>query len=548
MKKILFILCLAVAATLLCSNALAIDVYVNGEKILYNDSTGYPFYEKETVLVPLYKTAESFGASVVQDNPNGTVLVKHGSVTVSASTDENAFYRNGVKITSDAGLVWQGGPLYVPAVLFEALDAEVFFSGSTVTIASKADNGQSLRLYASSYDKAYRGARYFGAKYEPQCGIYPGLQYPESKDSVLDGLSGAGTLVYADAKSPILPHADVLTRAAESGRLVQYVLCEDNISEISDGSEKYIKIAQSLEKSGAKILFRLHCSEKATAFTEKFRIVSDIFRTHAPSVALVWEIEADSSEQDIIAAYPGDRYLDYVGTAVNLGAYYENSLSALDSAVSLFGYKKPVIITEISSDISCGNELLDFYTYLPIRYPQVKAVFLREPDENATVPYGDYLTLYGAGTSGFAYLSAANAGTEGTPCYFQLGNGVTVPPSKIRLYCYAGEEKNRISHITYLLNGEPLQDLSPTAIPYEAEIDFSSYAGQTIILRVRALDNAQQPFAENVCKIRVSSAASADNRIGENTIPVTNALAAVGISLAGLVAVLIIIKKLRSIL
>lgn len=546
MKKILLILYLAIAAAFLNTNALALDVYINSEKVAYTDSTGYPLYENGTVLVPLYKTAESFGAVVVQDNPNGTVLVKYGDITVSASTDENTIYRNGVKIPSPAGLVWQGGPLYVPASLFEALDAEVFFGADTVTITGKADNA-SLRLYAASYDKAYRGSKHFGAKYEPQLGIYPCLQYCESTDSILRNVPCAGLLVYANAKNPIAPHLQTLTLAAESGKLVQYVLYEDDISEITGGSKKYTEIAQSLEKSGAKILFRLACSEKATVFTEKFRIVSDIFRTHAPSVALVWEINSAATEQEIITAYPGDRYLDYVGAAVKLEAYPENSNSALDSAVSLFGYKKPIIITEVISDISPGNELLDFYTYLPIRYPQIKMVFLREPENHSEALRGDYLTQYIAGTSGFAYLAAAKMDTENIPCYFQLGNGVTVPPSKIRLYAYAGADKSDISYITYLINGEQTKATSPGVIPFETEIDFSPFAGQTVILRVRSFDKTQQPLSETEYKIKVSSVPAADSRIG-NTVPVTNALAAVGIALAGLVAVLVIIKKFRSIL
>ncbi len=552
MKKILFALSLITAVILVSIPASAIDIYINGEKIQYTDSTGYPIYENDTVLVPLYTTAESFGANVIQDNPNGTVLVKYGTTTVSASTDENAIYRNGVKIPSAAGLVWQGGPLYVPLALFEELDAEVFVSGSTVTVTKKENNDGELRLYAASYDKSYRGSKHFGAKYEPQCGIYLGAQYDTAAGETLHSeKSAAGLLVYADAENPIQPHSGLLTGAAESGKLVQYVLCDKSFSEISTDKEKYIRIAQSLEKSGAKIFFRLSAKNTASTdtyeYAEKFRIISDIFRTHAPSVALVWEVPTDTPAESVLATYPGDRYLDYVGAPVSLDGSGEAPLTALDIAVSLFSYKKPIIVTEAASSLSFGEELLEFYTYLPIRYPQVKAVFLREPNTLGTAALGDYLAMYSAGTVNPAYLRAANANTENTPCYFELANNVTVPPSAIRLYSFAQAQKPEISHITYLINGEQAGSISPTTVPYETEIDFSPFAGQTVLLEIRAFDKAEQPFAEKTCKIKVSSVPSSDNRIGGKAIPVTNALAALGISLIGLFAVALILKKLKSI-
>ncbi len=553
MKRFIGI-CFAIILTVLFSLfAGATDVYIDGTKVEFTESSGYPFVNSEgSPLVPLRATMEALGAQVIQDNPNGTVIIRKGTTTVEVNTDENAIYRNGTKIPSPLGLVWQGGPLYVPVTIFEAFDAEVFTSGNTITVNQNGKNSSEVEVYAASYDESYRGTRFFDAKYEPKNGIYPGVQYGTGA-----GGNTAGYLVFANTNNPIVPHDALLSDAAKNGKLIQYALQINDLSEITRESTQYIHIASELEKSGAKIFFRLDFSTEENidckVLAEKFRIVSDIFRTYAPSVALIWEVPVGASDKEFLAAYPGDRYLDYVGVSVDF-ADGDSYTSDLECAVALFGYKKPIIVTEAnflgtsySESSGIFKQLLDFYTYLPIRYPQVKAVFQREmpSDENGnTYCTGEYASILEAGTASASYLEVPTKGAENLPYFFELGSNVTVPPSKIRLYSHVGATKNDISHITYLVNGEQAGDVSPYTIPYEVTVDFSGFAGQTVLLEICAFDSTEKLFASKTYKIKVSNVQSADNHITAGALPITNVVAAIGIALLGVLAVWIIVRRI----
>ena len=60
MRKVVKLTFVLFLLLMLCTTVFAEDVYINGEKIPYDDSTGYPFSEDGVVLVPLYPTFDAF--------------------------------------------------------------------------------------------------------------------------------------------------------------------------------------------------------------------------------------------------------------------------------------------------------------------------------------------------------------------------------------------------------------------------------------------------------------------------------------------------------
>lgn len=538
--------------------AFATDVYIDGEKVAYDDTTGHPFTEDGNILVPLYPTFEAFGNDgIFQDNPNGTVVITVGGISVSCNTTDNNFCRNGTVIPGNVGLVWKGGPLYVPVEIFSAFDAEVSVSGSGVIITRPSRTEGRIGIFGASYDENYRGAKYFGVKYEPVNGLYLGC-IPD--DDPVDAVKHFGEVfrkesaaftVFADPDDTVAKHKNALKYAAESGKLVRYVITF-NENEGMD-TETLTKLASELEASGARILlcpvFGGECDgirKNVDDSADDFMTLSGIFRTNAPSVAMVWQICSCCAE-DFISLYPGDGYIDYVEVSLcESGHISGTEMLRITAACS---YKKPLILSMDEcaipwNDESIAKSFLGFCTYLPVKYPQVKAVFFPIPDDQ-NEKKGEYINILRSGTAGISYLESPNLVPDNLPYYFELGNNVTVPPSKIKLYSGFDTEHTGISYVAYKLNGENVGDGTIKSMPYEVEADFSSFAGKTVSLQAIAYDSSNKPFAQRTYILNVSTKQSADNSIApEKTV---HPAVYIVIIVTGIVGILIILKKINDI-
>lgn len=562
MNKVKIIISAFVFSLIFTITAFATDVYIDGERVMYDDNTGYPFTENGTVLVPLYPTMQAFGNDgIIQDNPRGAVVITKGDISVSCNTSDSGFSRNGTKINSPYGLVWRGGPLFVPADIFSAFDAQVYIGGSGVVITRPEKEESAISIYGASYDEAYRGSLFFGAKYEPKNGIYLGCVSENDfacgaerfSDAV--GKRAAAFTIFADINLSAATHEAELRYAAENGKLVRYVLYGCDAAGSID-NEALIKYAQALENSGARILlcpgYRSTCTisenheSDYSDYIQNFRFIADIFRVHAPSVATVWQICTCNSEQASLY-YPGDLYADYV----EISMCSKDRVDNIQSLISAYGYKKPLILEaciDIGKDMEdSAKKLSEFFAYLPVTCPQIKALFLPDVSDNASAGIQtDLLNVVRTGLSNACYLSGPEDVKSGLPYYFELCNNVTVPPSSIRLYSRGKNEKSEISRVVYELDGRPLTNTSINAVPFEAEIDFSAYGGKTVGLRAIAYDSSDIPFADKTYIINVSSKQSADNSVDENGGDIHPAVILV-ILISGIFAAAILIKKINDI-
>ncbi|MBR4953496.1 MAG: hypothetical protein IKZ30_03160, partial [Oscillospiraceae bacterium] len=207
-------------------------------------------------------------------------------------------------------------------------------------------------------------------------------------------------------------------------------------------------------------------------------------------------------------------YVDYVG----ISAYYEYAPetdpldlgidrsryeAVLDTIVGLYGHKKPIIISEggasyyhkaSGQDITdlASTQLYNFLTYLPIKYPQVSAMYLfetvdaggRQFELNKNEKYR--LKFVEAISSDF-YVSHTEAETAGLKYSFELGNNVRVPAEVVTLCAYFKTFENDFAYATYAINGTEIGKVS--VIPYALEVDLSAYKGQTITITATAYDS-----------------------------------------------------------
>ena len=211
--------------------------------------------------------------------------------------------------------------------------------------------------------------------------------------------------------------------------------------------------------------------------------------------------------------YPGDRYVDYVGISayweyapetdpLQMGVDRSRFEAVLDTIVGLYGHKKPIIVSEGGASYyhtSTGRDITDlasqqlyqFLTYLPIKYPQVSAMYLfetvdaggRQFELNKNAVYRD---AYVRAIADPFYVSHNNQTTAGLPYCMELGNSVRVPAGKVTLSAYFKTFENTFSRASYAINGTEIG--TATNVPYLFNVDLSAYKGQTIQFTATAYD------------------------------------------------------------
>ena len=539
----------------------AIEVAVNGKMVEYDIGvTGLPIAENGTILLPLYKTCEALGAKVVQDNPYGTAVVSLGGVSVSCNTGDNEVVRNGTALPSDYGLIWRGGPLYVDARFFGFLDADVYTGKDSVIITapSKAAAENRLDLYAALPDAD--GVKRFGVKYEPKAGIYLGadLQKNQGAKPITD-LCGHKIRAYrlsASDFSELSEAASVIHKTASDAELF-YLVIEEKINGfggVVENREVYVEMAKLLESTGANLVVGFGQNPNCTdtlygdvdSYLERYRAFSAIMREYAPSAATVFSVCGVCG--DFEKYYPGDVYVDYVGVSACAGCKASNPVSPLcipDEAMSLYSYKKPMMITsplysytksyaEASGSDTCGV-LLDLYSSLTIKHPQIKAAFLLdEPSiEAERCLNANYETALRAG------LGASGSFSENTDGAIPiLCNGSVLPPKAVRVFAITDNARDSTYRIMYSIGGGELTPLEGS--PRSGPIDFAPYAGDEITLRAVLLSLDGAVLSEKSIELSVSEE-------GRNRQKAYELFAYAFALIASIVGIVVVLKKINEI-
>ena len=407
-----------------------------------------------------------------------------------------------------------------------------------------------VQMYAKTTNSEYKPRKYFGAEYEPRNGIYlgayaegdPAVHDPYSNDKFymydfpkLVGKDMAGYLLYMPSNYPFSHYESHIEVAKKENKIIQLTIEPVNYYSLQPNDPTYIKLAQDMEASGAKFFLRFACEMNEETcpwhtndyklYIEKFRIVADIFHQYAPSVPVIWSPNF-YPETDIHLYYPGDEYVDYVG--ISSYKHYQPSTDPLgqgidrsrwsdqlDTICSLYAHKKPIIISEGGAsyrDHTTGanitsfaaSQLYDFYTYLPIKYPDIRAVFIFDNDDtNFRFSLSDnyeYLSAYKKGIESEIYLETPNENAN-VPQYYELGPNVEAEAKLTEICSFIKTPANDISYVVYNIYGTDVA--TSYAIPYRVNIDFSAYKGTTIPLKAMAFSSSGKKVAEKTYYIKV---------------------------------------------
>lgn len=413
----------------------------------------------------------------------------------------------------------------------------------------------SVQMYAKTYNEKYKTRKDFGEMYEPSNGLYIGA-YAEGDRAVHDpssmnkfymnefpklvGRDMSAYLLYMPSTTPLSNYQSHIDIAKEKNKIIQLAIEPVNFFGIQPDDPSYIKLAQDMQASGAKFLMRFACemndtscpwyTENYNLYIEKFRIVADIFHRYAPSVPVVWSPNFYPAN-NIHLYYPGDAYVDYVGISSYMNHQPETDplgqgvdrnrwSEQLDTLCSLYAYKKPIIISEGGAsyidytswqDITpfASSQLYDFYTYLPIKYPSVKGVFIFDQDKNSDAGCyrfslsnnSQYLDAFKRGTASEQYLATPDESAN-LPQYYELGTNVEVEAANVEISSFIKTPANDTSYVVYSVYGTEVA--TTYAIPYSAAIDFSSYKGTTVPLKAAAFNSSGVKVAEKTYYVKVN--------------------------------------------
>ena len=392
------------------------------------------------------------------------------------------------------------------------------------------------QIFIKSSDDTFDASNWFGVDYEPKRGIYPGA-YAEGDTSIYNpydpsrfymdtysGLVGKNVgayLLYLPYGSNLSTYQSHIDYASSKGKLVQIALEPHYGISSVNSTDGYLKrLASDMEASGCPMILRFAgemndlsapwYTSDANLYIQKFREVANIFHTYAPSVPIIWAPNFYPSET-INQYYPGDEYVDYVGVSsykvyqgitdpLGQGVDRSRWSNQLDFIYSQYGHKKPIIIVESGSsyvnydtgaDLTgfASEQLSDFYTYLPIKYPNVKMCFHYDAnDRNYRFLLSgnqSYLNTYRQSISNPYYLSDINQ-SDSFFSYYELGNNVNIKAEYTQLTSYITSPVKNVAYVKYFINGVDLG--VAYGIPYTVNADFSSYKGQKINITIKAYD------------------------------------------------------------
>lgn len=414
-----------------------------------------------------------------------------------------------------------------------------------------------IELYLKTDDKTYNRTKYFGAPWEPQNGILLGA-YAENDPAVsssgnskslyfygfpeLTGKDHGVYLIYFQYGSRVDMYDSHFEEAKKTNSVIELALQPQGGIETVQ-ADYVTKLAQYVENSGCKVLLRFAnemndetCAWHTTDYNkyiEKFRMVADIFHTYAPSAAMVWAPNFYPSN-NIDSYYPGDNYVDYVGLSVYQEYTPDNDplkqgvergrwSNILDQVYATYGQRKPIIVSEGGcgyTNIRTGADLtafsaeqtLDFYTYIPIRYPNLKMMVYYDANETSPAPNciaprhfllsdnSQVLNSYKMGiNSSQRYLGSWDEEDHGE-YYYELFRNVSLPAKKIQLCSYITSPVRDFDYVAYTVNGV---SSAAYALPYTAEIDLSGYSGQSVEILVQAYKNDGTLCAEKTLQVNV---------------------------------------------
>lgn len=400
-------------------------------------------------------------------------------------------------------------------------------------------------LYESTLDlyRTYYGYQtYYGAINEKRMGVLYGVNHDGGTQEQLT--NDSLVLIYQNfGDTEIIPFNKIqLEAAAEDGCAVEFALNLPGegaqITQVQSETEYIMQVIEMLNSVDTPIFLRFGAEMDVWTtpcapvdYIAAFRHVADLVHANTDHVAMVWSpTYASGWNTNRHDFYPGDEYVDWIGVSLYLQTYFNardnwstqekialpcyfggdaaNPVKIMDDLIATYGDRKPFIISEsgashlwrtlngqsTSHDTTSWaiHRLTMLYKYLPMAYPQIKAIAHFDkvmPYENcdfalSTNPSLQMTYLNLVKDDAFiqnSYNDEANATYQKLEDIFLAEQCITEFRTLAMFYGHDNVT------VTYLIDGVPAA--SSAMLPYTVSIDLSNYAEGNHTVTIRAEEN-----------------------------------------------------------
>ncbi|MBE7038498.1 MAG: hypothetical protein E7404_06335 [Ruminococcaceae bacterium] len=258
---------------------------------------------------------------------------------------------------------------------------------------------------------------------------------------------------------------------------------------------------------------------ESQSFVSAYRYVSDFFKSKCKNVAMVWSLNHVSNwDINIDDYYPGDEYVDWVGMSSYYQKYFKGEYGnddgytevvfktginsepylAVKNIVEKYGNRKPIMISEsgfshyankigVDTTAFALERMEDFYTYLPIMYPQIKLIayfdksFGHESDDYSIPQVSEIEKNYLKYTKSPRFIQDSENNIS--PVYYSEINESVTLSNIVNLFTYSHIYGEKVVSAEYYI-GSTLVATSNKK-PFIATIDLSQFENGHHLLCVK---------------------------------------------------------------
>lgn len=364
---------------------------------------------------------------------------------------------------------------------------------------------------------------YYGMKNEPKNGTYYGRVYSDSGQIPME--TETAVSFYVECLQDRLWEYDYLIKPYANGeKVVQICLNMPNENDslkavLQDSANSYLQqTMEYLNSLKAPVLLRIggemnvwqNLAEPAL-YKQAYVKIANMARSNTQNVALVFSPNDISNwSTNIDDYYPGDSYVDWVGVSLYTNMYrnlqtmtqgkdfeemyygnglYANPIAKLREIVDIYGYRKPILISEggIGNSVyNNGSNLTAFakeklnilYTYANMVYPQVKAIIYFDVYFN-NQPNAYVYSISKNSTLMEQYKATVNSNPSfikkmgETPLSYVKAGKYSDNRETIELYTYSILPAQTSMAVDYYVDGKAVC-ATQTQIPYKCNISSAS--------------------------------------------------------------------------
>ena len=399
-----------------------------------------------------------------------------------------------------------------------------------------------IKMYTSGGQSTY-----YGATNEKKNGVLFGVCANGATRSKLDNESMV--LTYQELGQKLLSYnVGVVRNASSEGLAVEFALnCPKEGLDIKNIREmdSYLKEISDLFKKYPKVPIYLRFAAEFDIWTTlaepdefiyAFRYVSNYFKNRNDNVAIVWSPNQISNWYiNIDDYYPGDEYVDWVGISLYAQKYFlgdpnqkeeneivfksginSNPVIAVRDIIEKYGNRKPIMLSESG----CGHKLVksgenttdfalqrlkEYYSYLPMVYPQIKLIAYFDWYVDAAAEKNDfrlstnsilqneYLKL----VKGQRFIQDEYS-NDTDFCYRRIYDETSLN-HVFEVSCYAHLYNSTLTGVSYFIDDKYVG--MSNEIPYTTMIDASNYSGKHRLKVIAAFSNGKTLTTESNIQI-----------------------------------------------